>query len=54
MIEVVTMEQHLAASPFLSDFVATSLTELSQMSAIILEKAGLSDMYVRMNGLVSK
>jgi hypothetical protein len=54
MIEVATMEQNLAASPFLSAFDATSLTELSQMSATILEKAGLSDMYVRMNGLISK
>jgi hypothetical protein len=54
MIEVATMEQHLSASPFLSAFDTTSLTELSQMSATILEKAGLSDMYVRMNGLISK
>jgi hypothetical protein len=54
IIEVATMEQHLAVSPFLSAFDATSLAELSQMSATMLEKAGLSDMYVRMNGLVSK
>ena len=51
IIEVGAIKRDESESSFLRAFDAGSMSELSQISNNLLDKAGLSDLYTRLNAL---